>query len=116
MSLRPHVKFGKVIISDNPTNIPKAYLNTRKITYTDDGYPRFIQATTYVVKSKTIQGKRRPHIGVGIQMGHANKFLVVAQEFEGLVLAIEELAISLREQLPKVQEVMDKQVSDFCKV
>lgn len=116
MSLRPNVQIGKVIISDNPTHIPKAYLNTRKLTYTDEGFHRFIATTTYVVKSKTLKGKRRPHIGVSLQMGHANKFLVVAQEFEGLVLAIEELAISLREQLPKVQEVMDKQVSDFCEV
>lgn len=113
MSLRPHVQLGKVYISQKPKNLPKAYLKSQKVTYTDEGYARFIQLTTYVVKSKSVTGKRRPMIGVALQMGDTNKIHICAQEFEGLVLAFEEIGIHLREQLEKVQSSMDREVSNY---
>ena len=115
MSLKPHVKQGKVILTEGkPHYMPKAYLKTRKLTYTDCGRARFIQSTIYVLKSKTIDGlSKQPHIGLMLQMGNTNKIAIQAQEFEGLVLAFEELAIDMRQQLEKVQSAMDKQVAEF---
>lgn len=111
----PKTQFGKVIISDKPHQyLKKAYLKTRKLSYSDNSYDRFIQSTVYVLAHKDMGGNaRKPHIGMQLQMGHTNKILVVCQEFEGLVLAFEELAILLREQLDKVQKIQDRETEAY---
>lgn len=111
----PKTQIGKVIISDKQHQyLKKAYLKTRKLSYSDNSYDRFIQSTVYVLAHKDMGGNaRRPHIGMQLQMGHTNKILVVCQEFEGLVLAFEELAILLREQLDQVQKIQDRETEAY---
>jgi len=111
----PATQIGKVIISDKKHKyLKKAYLKTRNLRYSDNSYDRFIQSTVYVLAHKDMGGNaRKPHIGLQLQMGHTNKLLVVCQEFEGVVLAIEELAISLREQLEKVQKIQDRETEAY---
>lgn len=111
----PKTQIGKVIISDKKHQyLKKAYLKTRNLRYTDNSFERFIQSTVYILAHKDMGGNaRKPHIGLQLQMGHTNKILVCCQEFEGVVLAFEELAISLREQLDKVQPIMDKEAKAY---
>lgn len=111
----PKTQIGKVIISDKKHKyLKKAYLKTRNLRYTDNSFDRFIASTVYILAHKDMGGNaRKPHIGLQLQMGHTNKILVVCQEFEGLVLAFEELAISLREQLDIVQSIQDREAKAY---
>lgn len=111
----PKTQIGKVIISDKKHQyLKKAYLKTRNLRYSDNSFDRFIQSTVYILAHKDMGGNaRKPHIGLQLQMGHTNKILVCCQEFEGVVLAFEELAITLREQLNKVQPIMDREVEAY---
>jgi hypothetical protein len=111
----PKTQIGTVIISDKKHKyLKKAYLKTRNLRYSDNSFDRFIQSTVYILAHKDMGGNaRKPHIGLQLQMGHTNKILVCCQEFEGLVLAFEELAISLREQLDKVQTIQDREAKAY---
>jgi hypothetical protein len=111
----PKTQIGTVIISDKKHKyLKKAYLKTRNLRYSDNSFDRFIQSTVYILAHKDMGGNaRKPHIGLQLQMGHTNKILVVCQEFEGVVLAFEELAISLREQLDKVQSIQDREAKAY---